>query len=112
MSSESLTFTVKDPLGRVIVATSESEQHILSEHLEIKREPLILTVSEPHQIWSSRTDPKSDVYFRLGADSIFSDLYYKVVVRFDVPGSGAVVTAFVTDQIRGVGGLRYVNIHK
>lgn len=109
---ETKTFSVLDPLKRTITLTSDAWEHIHKGHEEIKVGAVKTTVESPEFIFPSNKEPKSDLYYRLGVDDEYRNLYYKVVVKFDEIEKGSVVTAFLQFKVDDSGGPKYVNIHK
>src|ERR1043166_3544702 len=69
----------------VQLSTARWEQHILATHPEVKQflNHFKETLSEPHCVYRSGTDPDSKLFYRRGFDQgKYKNLYLKIVVSY------------------------------
>ena len=90
----------KDFAGRSIRLTSERLKHIL-DHPEMAGMSARIkqTLSEPHKVVQSISDPQARLYYRFYIGTKVGDKYLCVVVKVS-SGDAFVLTAYFTDTIK------------
>ena len=90
-----------DVRGRQIRLTEERAKHLETDNPEMKGqiERLHETVGAPDLIVESRTDQKSELYYRLYTATPVTTKHMVVVVK-DSETDGFVLTAYYTDTVK------------
>jgi len=101
-----MAFTVLDRQGRSIRLTARRLAHVRRRHPNVRESAIKATVEAAQWIFASRIDPTTEVQFRKGVDPAYDNLYCKVIVAFQEPKQGTVLSAMYTDEVRGVGELK------
>ena len=90
----------RDFAGRSIRLTNERLKHIL-DHPEMAGMSGCIkqTLSEPHKVIQSVSDPQARLYYRFYISTRVGDKYLCVVVKVN-PGDAFILTAYFTDTIK------------
>lgn len=96
---------------KVSLSTDTYNDHILLGHPEVDNVNYIKdTIEKPNVVYQSNKKDKRKIFFKLGADPRYKQLYMKTVVEYN-NNEGSVTTSFLSKNIEGVkeGGLLYAD---
>ena len=88
---------------QVVLLRSTWEKHVLPNHPELSGllEAMAACIETPGMILASDKHPNRELYYRRQTLRSGRYAWVKVVVVFRANGAGVVVTAFLTDTVRG-----------
>ena len=96
----------------VVLYEDDYKEHILLGHPEMQYvEEIKKTVEEPNIVYNSKRYENRKIFFKLGVNKKYKNLYTKTVVEYDDDDKARITTSFLSSDIQGVeeGGLIYVD---
>lgn len=97
---------------KVVLFEDDYKDHILVGHPEMQDiEEIKNTVEKPNIVYKSKMFNNRKVFFKLGANKKYKNVYTKAIVEYNENESARITTSFLSSEIQGVeeGGLIYAN---